>query len=84
MLIGTGIGLAALMGGYAGDAVGDAGDGVGDAGDGLGVTTASRDLPRELLYMLNSFQLNSGDVRYSPSVDRDRCLACDAHGWGWR
>ena len=77
MLIGTGIGLAALMGGYAGDAV-------GDAGDGLGVTTASRDLPRELLYMLNIFQLNSGDVRYSPSVDRDRCLACDAHGWGWR
>jgi len=39
LLIGTGIGLAALTGG-------DAGDGVGVAGDGVGVITASRDLPK--------------------------------------
>jgi len=75
LLIGTGIGLAALTGG-------DAGDGVGVAGDGVGVITASRDLPKDLLYMLNNFQLNSGDVRHSRFVDRDRYWAGSAHGRG--
>jgi len=83
LLIGTGIGLAALMGGYAGVGVGDAGDGVGDAGDGLGVTTASSYIAKDFLYMLNNFQLNSGDVRHSRYVDRDRYCAGGTPGWRW-
>jgi len=50
LLIGTGIGLAALTGG-------DAGDGVGVAGDGVGVTTASRDIAKDILYMLNNVSI---------------------------
>ena len=50
----------------------DAGDGVGDAGDGVAVAAASTDLPKDLLYMLNNLQLNSGDVRHSRFVDRER------------
>jgi len=73
LLIGTGIGLVVFPGG-------DAGDGVGVAGDGVAVAAASSNLPKDLLYMLNGFQLNSGDVRHSLFVDRDRywvvtCLA---------
>jgi len=65
LLIGEGIGLAALTGE-------NAGDGVGVASDGVAVAAASRDLPKDLLYMLNNLQLNSGDIRYSGFVDRER------------
>ena len=51
---------------------GDAGDGVGVAGDGVAVAAASRDLPKDLLYMLNNLQLNSGDIWHSHFVDRER------------
>ena len=73
LLIGTGIGLAALTGG-------DASDGVGVAGDGVAVAAASSNLPKDLLCMPNNFQLNSGDVRHSRFVDRDRYWAGSAHG----
>jgi len=43
---------------------GEGGDGAGDAGDGAGVTTTSSDIAKDLLYMLNNFQLNSGDVQH--------------------
>ena len=78
MSIETGIALAALPGGDGGDG----GDGAGDAGDGVAVTTTSRDLPKDLLYKLNNFQLNSGDVRHSRFGDRDRYWAGSAHGRG--
>jgi len=65
LLIGTGIGLVVFPGR-------DAGDGVGVAGDGVAVAAASRDLPKDLLYMLNNLQLNSGDIRHSVFVDRER------------
>ena len=65
MLIGEGIGLAALTGE-------DAGDGVRVASDGVAVAAASRDLQKDLLYMLNNLQLNSGDIQHSVFVDRER------------
>jgi len=80
LLIGTGIGLAALTGGDASDGVGVASDGVGVAGDGVAVAAASSNLPKDLLCMPNNFQLNSGDVRHSRFVDRDRYWAGSAHG----
>jgi hypothetical protein len=69
--------LAALTGGDGGDSAGDGGDGVGDP-------TSSSDISSDLLYMLNNLQFNSGDVRCSSFVDRDRYWAGGAHGWGWR
>jgi len=59
-------------GGDAGDGVGDAGDGVGVAGDGVAVAAASSNLPKDLLYMLNNLQLDSGDIRQTGFVDRER------------
>jgi len=70
LLIETDIGLAVLTG--------------GDAGDNVGVAAASRDLPKDLLCMLNNFQLNSGDVRHSLFVDRDRYWAGGVSGQGCR
>jgi len=84
LLIGKGIELVALTGEDAGDGVGDASDGVGVAGDGVAVAAASRDLPKDLLYMLNNLQLNSGDIRHSRFVDRKRYWAGGAHGRGCR
>jgi hypothetical protein len=61
---------------------GDGGDSAGDGGDGVGDPTSSSDIPSDLLYMLNSLPFNSGDVRCSRFVDRDRYSAGGAHGWG--
>jgi len=77
LLIGKGIGLAAPTGE-------DAGDGVGVSGDGVAVAAASSNLPKDLLYILNNLQLNSGDIRYSGFVDRERYWAGGAHGRGCR
>jgi len=76
-LIETGVWLATLTGG-------DGGDDTADAGDNDGDRTALIHLVRDVLYMLKNYYINSGDVRYSPSVDSDRYLAGDAHRWGWR
>ena len=84
LLIGKGIELAALTGEDAGDGVGDASDGVGVAGDGVAVAAASSNLPKDLLYMLNNLQLNSGDIRHSGFVDRDRYWAGGVSGQGCR
>ena len=70
LLIETDIGLAVLTG--------------GDAGDDVGVAAASRDLPKDLLYVLNNLQLHSGDIRHSRFVDRRRYWAGGAHGRGCR
>jgi hypothetical protein len=51
----------------------EAGDGAGDGGDGVGEPASSSDIAVDLLYMLHNLQFNSGDVRYSCFVDRDRC-----------
>ena len=75
LLIETDIWLAAHTGG-------DAGDDTGDVSDGAEDRAASSDIVRDVLYMLNNIYFNSGNVRYSPSVDRDRYLAGCAHGWG--
>jgi hypothetical protein len=57
------------------------GDGACDAGDGAGDRTTSNDVARDVLYMIKNFLFNSGDVEYSPSVDRDGFLAGSAHRW---
>ena len=77
LLIKTDIWLAPLTGE-------DGGDDTGDGGDNDGDRTATIHIARDVLYMIRNFHFNSGDVRYSPSVDRDRNLTGDTHGWGWR
>ena len=62
---------------------GDGGDSAGDAGDGVGDSTSSSDIAKDLLYMLNNLPFNSGDVEYSPAVDRDGYLAGSAPVWVW-
>ena len=52
----------------------------GGGGDDTGDRAASSDIARDVLYMLNNLYFYSGDVRYSPSVDRDRYLPGCAHG----
>ena len=64
----TDIGLAALTG--------------GDGGDDTGDRAASSDIARDVLCVLNNSYFNSGNVRYSPSVDRDRYLTGCDHGRG--
>jgi hypothetical protein len=77
--------LLVEMGIWLGDFSGaDGSDGTGDGGDGEGDRTASKDVARDVLYMLKYLHFNSGNVRYAPSIDRDGCLAGCAPGWGWR
>ena len=64
-MIEIGIWLDALTGG-------DGGDDTSDGGDNDGNTAASKDIARDTLYLPKNFYFNSGDVQYSPSVDRDR------------
>jgi hypothetical protein len=58
---------------------GDDGDGARDAGDGAGDRTTSNNMVRDVRYKLKNIHSNSGDVEYSPSVDRDGYLAGSAH-----
>jgi len=77
LLIETFIWLAPLTGE-------DGGDDTGDGGDNDGDRTVLIHIARDVLYMIKNFHFNSGDVRYSPSVDRDRYLAGCTHRWGRR
>jgi hypothetical protein len=72
-----GIWLGMLMGG-------DAGDGIGDAGESDGDRTTSSDMAGHVLYTLKKLPFNSGDVENSPSVHGDGYLASCAHGCGCR
>jgi hypothetical protein len=73
LLIETGIWLTPII------AV-EGGDGAAEATNGAGDGTTSNELARNVLYMLKNFHSNSGVVEYSPTVDRDRYLACSTHG----
>ena len=68
-----------LTGWYGAENTGDAGEGAGDVGDSAGDRIASNGISRDVLYILKNYYSNSGDVRYSPSVDKDRYLAGTAH-----
>ena len=50
-------------------------------GDDTGNRATSSDIARDVLYMPNSLNINSGDVWYSPGVEQERYLAGRAHQW---
>jgi hypothetical protein len=64
LLIEMGMWLLVLTGG-------DGGDGTADGGERDGDRTTSREVARNVLYLVKNFHFNSRDVRYAPSVDRD-------------
>jgi hypothetical protein len=63
---------------------GDGGDGTGDGCEKHRDRTTSRHVATNNIYIVKNFHFNSGDVRYTGSVDRDGYVAGCACGWGWR
>jgi hypothetical protein len=62
----------------------DGGDGTGDGGGRDGDRNTYRHLAGNVLYIVQNFHVNPGDVQYARSLDRDGYVAGCAPGWGWR